>query len=151
MSPSRKELTMEQNTNDRHDGVIMLVIDDDRLRLYQEHAQAKTLRQAVRRLNAVARDLEALKRMGEVEAVAGATVLLREAVLDVMSVPAGDFAEHEKKCNAVHAHFAMLDPPWLVEAALGLAVQVEWNLIEVTPEQERRLRATMPRSRIGSK
>ena len=83
------------------------------MRQYRTHAKPTILRQAVATAECDRRDRGALGAMDDVEAVSkpsGATVLLREAVLDVLVVPAGSFIVHKAKCDAVNAVFDQLSP-----------------------------------------
>ena len=123
-------------------------ISSQEIQTYKEYSRSPNLRRALRRFDKVARDRQALMALGNEEAVAGATVELRYALLEALAVPPTDFPAQEAKGQAVAKYFDLCNPAWLIESMMGVATLIEWQMIEITPEQEERIRDVMPFSRI---
>ncbi len=118
------------------------------VQLYKAYARPSSLRLALRRLDTIASHRQALTRMGEDEAVAGATIELRHALLDALAVPPADFAGMLAKTRAVSRYFDLCDPAWLLEMMMGVATRVEWQLLDLRPEQIHQIHLAAPFSRI---
>ena len=110
-------------------------ISPERCRSYRQHGRPETLRGALRQLRAIARDRDQLLACGDSEAVAGGTVLLRAALLDVVAVPCHSRAQHERKNTVVDTHFETVtaEAPWLVELMLVIAIRTEAEGIDLDP------------------
>ena len=134
--------------NETATAIQVIDISSQEIQTYKEHSRPLSLRLALRRLDKIARDRQALLALRDEEAVAGATVELRYALLEALAVPPTDFPAQEAKGKAVAAHFDLCDPAWLIESMMGVATLVEWQMIEITPDQESRIRDMVPFSRM---
>ena len=134
--------------NEDATAIQVIDISSQEIRTYKEHSRPLSLRLALRRLDKVARDRQALMALGDEEAVAGATIELRYALLDALAVPPTGFPAQEAKGQAVTTYFDLCDPAWLIESMMGVATLVELELSDVSPVQLHRLRELMPFSRI---
>ena len=135
-------------SNEAASAIQVIDISSQEIQTYKEHSRPLSLRLAFRRLDKIARDRQALVVLGDKEAVTGATIELRSALLEALAVPPTDFPAQETKGRAVAKYFDLCDPAWLIESMMGVATLLEWQMIEITPEQENRIRDVMPFSRI---
>ena len=104
----------------------------EHVQLYRGHATRLTLRGALNALQTIVKDRAMLHELGDKEAVAGATILLREALIDVIAVPATSAAEHAAKNQAINETVEMvtLEAPWLVELMIITTMKTEQEQLE---------------------
>ncbi len=130
--------------NEAANPIQVIDISGQEIRTYKEQSRTLSLRRALRWLDKIARDRQALMVLGNEQAVAGTTIELRHALLDALAVPPTGFPAQEAKGQAVAKYFDLCDPAWLVESMMSVATLVALELSDVSPVQLHRLRELMP-------